>query len=280
MIRASLAASATTTVFTCARASSPRSQPPSGVSLLDKVGRAARAPWISILRRYLLPRLLIPSSFGLPPVVICFGTSPSQAARSRPRPKVSALPIAATSAVAFSGPIPGNGHQQSGGLVRAGLQRELLVESLDASVQLAPFGLVVLDQQPGSRAERDLLCGQQGLEVQLQLAPPLRHDDAALQQEGAQLVDQRRPLAHQPVTRAVKALHVELRLALELDKPHRRPGRRLGDRLRIAVVVLLRLDVGPHVLRRHQPDLVALVAQPAAEVMRPATGLHCHHAVR
>ena len=37
--------------------------------------------------------------------------------------------------------------------------------------------------------------------------------------------------------------------ALQLDKPHRRPGRRLGDRLRIAIVVLLRLDVGPDIFR-------------------------------
>ena len=68
---------------------------------------AERAPWISSLRRYLLPRLLMPSSRGLPPVVICRGTSPSQAARSRPRANVPALPIAAASAVAFSTPIPG-----------------------------------------------------------------------------------------------------------------------------------------------------------------------------
>ena len=160
MVRASLAASATTTVFTCARAAKSRSQPPKGVPLLDSVGRAARAPWISILRRYPLPRLLIPSSFGLPPVVICLGTSPSQAARSRPRPKVSALPIAATSAVAFSGPIPRNRQQQPGSLVRTGLTRELLIEGLDAAVQLAPFGPLVLDQQPGARAERDLLRSQ------------------------------------------------------------------------------------------------------------------------
>ena len=43
-IRASLAASATTTVFTCARASRPRNHAPNGVSPLDNVGRAARAP--------------------------------------------------------------------------------------------------------------------------------------------------------------------------------------------------------------------------------------------
>src|SRR5206468_12195040 len=54
-----------------------------------------------------LPRLLMPSSRGLPPVVICRGTKPSQAARSRPRANVPAVPIAATSAVAFSTPMPG-----------------------------------------------------------------------------------------------------------------------------------------------------------------------------
>jgi hypothetical protein len=37
------------------------------------------------LRKYLLPRLVIPSNFGLPPVVAWRGTSPSHAERSRPR---------------------------------------------------------------------------------------------------------------------------------------------------------------------------------------------------
>jgi hypothetical protein len=68
-IRTSLLASATTTVFPCARLSRPRSQLPSGVAVLDSPGRAARAPWMMSLRIYLLPRLVIPSSFGLPPVV-------------------------------------------------------------------------------------------------------------------------------------------------------------------------------------------------------------------
>jgi Helix-turn-helix domain len=54
-----------------------------------------------------LPRLLMPSRRGLPPVVACRGTNPSHAARSRPRAKVWASPTAATSAVALSTPIPG-----------------------------------------------------------------------------------------------------------------------------------------------------------------------------
>lgn len=59
---------------------------------------AERAPWISILRRYLLPRFVMPSSLGRPPVGTCCGTRPSQAAESRPRAKVLTSPIAATSA--------------------------------------------------------------------------------------------------------------------------------------------------------------------------------------
>jgi hypothetical protein len=182
--------------------------------------------------------------------------------------------------VALRWPDPRDRGQQPGGLVRPGLQRELLVERQDAAVQLAPLGALVLDQPQGPRAQRDLLRRQQGFEVQLQLAPPLRRDQAALQQDGAHLVDERRPLAHQPVTGAVQALHVELRLALELDEPHRRPGCRLGDRLRVAIVVLLRLHVGANILGRHQPHLVTLALQHTTEVMRTTAGLQRHHATR
>ena len=49
----------------------------------------------------------MPSSFGLPPVVNCRGTMPSQAERSRPRSKASARPTAATSADATIAPNPG-----------------------------------------------------------------------------------------------------------------------------------------------------------------------------
>jgi hypothetical protein len=87
-IRASLLASATTTVFTCARARRPRNHLPSAVSVPESGVIAARAPWISSLRRYTLPRLVIPFRRGLPPVVCCRGTRPSQADRSRPRAKL------------------------------------------------------------------------------------------------------------------------------------------------------------------------------------------------
>ncbi len=55
----------------------------------------------------LLPRLLMPNSFCLPPVEYCRGTTPTQAAKSRPRRKAAPLPMAATVAVETSGPKPG-----------------------------------------------------------------------------------------------------------------------------------------------------------------------------
>lgn len=54
-----------------------------------------------------VPRLLMPSSFGLPPVVCWRGTRPSQAARSRARVKVLPSSTAARRAVAVIVPMPG-----------------------------------------------------------------------------------------------------------------------------------------------------------------------------
>jgi hypothetical protein len=79
--------------------------------------------------------------------------------------------------------------------------------------------------------------------------PALGHRDAALEQDRLQLVDQPGAAVHQSRARPMQRLHVELRLFLHRDEPHRRPGSRFGDRFGIAVVVLLRLHVGLDVLR-------------------------------
>ena len=72
----------------------------------------------------------------------------------------------------------------------------------------------------------------------------------------------------------MQRLHVELVLALQFDKAHRRPRRRFRDPLGVAIVVLLRLDVGPDIFGRHQPDVVAVSREHAAEMMGAAAGLH------
>ena len=87
-----------------------------------------------------------------------------------------------------------------------------------------------------------------------------------------------RALADQSVPGTVERLHVELLLALQLDKPHGRSRGRLSDRLGVAVVVLAGFHVRANILGRHQPNLMALGAQDAAEVVSAAAGLHRHNA--
>ena len=57
-------------------------------------------------------------------------------------------------------------------------------------------------------------------------------------------------------------------------KSHRRPRRASAIPLGVAIVVLLRLDVGPDIFRRHQPNIVAVSGEHATEMMGAAAGLH------
>src|SRR5271163_1217626 len=90
-MRASLLAMATTTTFSGAQASSASNQAPIGVRSRLIRNTAARAPWMRILRRYTLPRLLMPSNLALPPVEYCRGTTPSHAAKIASLPKGCAV---------------------------------------------------------------------------------------------------------------------------------------------------------------------------------------------
>src|SRR5580698_10416702 len=66
-IRVILLASATTATFECFFSPSLSIQGPKLCWLLLSRANAARAPSTKSFRRYWFPRLLIPSSFGLPP---------------------------------------------------------------------------------------------------------------------------------------------------------------------------------------------------------------------
>src|SRR5262249_25978113 len=81
--------------------------------------------------------------------------------------------------------------------------------------------------------------------------------DATLQQEGADLIDDAGALANQPLAHAVQGLQVKLVGGLGRHELHGWALHRLGDRLRIAEVVLLSLRIRPHVFGRHQSGIVA-----------------------
>ena len=58
--------------------------------------------------------------------------------------------------------------------------------------------------------------------------------------------------------RTLAMAQVELFLAFQFDKPHRRTSGRFGDSLSVAIVILLRLDIRADIFRRHQPDIMTV----------------------
>jgi hypothetical protein len=80
----------------------------------------------------------------------------------------------------------------------------------------------------------------------------LPHRDSALQQEGADLIDDAGALTDQPLAHPVQRLQVEL----VGDELHGRALHRLGDRFRIAIVVLLTFGIRAHILCQHQPRVM------------------------
>ena len=68
--------------------------------------------------------------------------------------------------------------------------------------------------------------------------------------------------------------------SLRRHELHRWPLHRLGNRLRVAEVVLLSLPVGPHVLGWHQRGIVTKRLKLAAEMMRTNTSLYADQARR
>src|SRR6516225_12436667 len=93
-------------------------------------------------------------------------------------------------------------------------------------------------------------------------------------------IDQLGPLPQQKIARAM--LHQPTLLLSRFDpyKAHGRPANRLTDRFGVGRIVLVALDVSPHVPRRHQSNFVTELGQLARPMMRRGTGLHANQAWR
>src|SRR6516165_3288809 len=280
-MRASLLANATASLFLCNRSDAELSHGPK-LYRAQLCGRIRRtfAAWISSVRRYLLPRLEMRPRIDRPPVLYCRGTSPSQAAKSRPRSNASPLPIAATMAVEISGPDPGNTHQLPALSLRPAEDFNLAGDGFDTLVQAAPVFIEIADQL--GRAGRDLFLSVIEYREE-RLAERSRADpdsNALLDQKGADLVDRRCSPRDQSRPHPMASLQVQLILALLLDEPQVRTQRRFGDRLGIVVIVLLPLHERLDVDRRDDPRLVPQRAQCPADKMRAQAGFHADDARR
>jgi hypothetical protein len=98
--------------------------------------------------------------------------------------------------------------------------------------------------------------------------------DAELGQLAADHVHQLSALPDQQIARAKQRHHRLLLGRLRGNEAHRRPRHRLADGRRIASVGLAAFDIGLHVSRRHQLDLMAQRRDlPRPEVAR-AAGFH------
>jgi hypothetical protein len=134
---------------------------------------------------------------------------------------------------------------------------DFIRQTLDALIRPAPVSGQVLDDAQHAGREHISARRQDARQLGPQETQPLPHRDAALQQEGTDLIDNAGALADKSLAHPVERLQVELVGGLGRDELHGRALHRLGNRFRIAIVVLLTFGIRAHILRRHQPGVVA-----------------------
>jgi len=95
-----------------------------------------------------------------------------------------------------------------------------------------------------------------------------RRDDSELCKMGTDRINYRGLLADEEMAGAMKHQAALLLGCLGRDKPHVCPGNSLADSLGISGVVLLSLDIGLHVGRRHQAHRMPQRLELARPMMR------------
>src|SRR6185312_10972770 len=242
--------------------------------------RLALAPLIRSRRKYWLPRLDMPPNRFLPPVGFCRGTRPSHAANSRPlRKPLGSATIAAT-AVAIMGPMPGI-------VAKRWLTGLLLCQPIScfSSAEIAASSCSICTASTCStwraRLGRRVSSSSRMIAISL---PTLRRPCGAITPNSARCARRAftsivrwRTSRSRPRCSSTAAC---CSAVLPGTKAHRRPYNRLANGLGIRSVVLVPLDVSLHILRRHQPYLMAQRAQLPRPVVRRRTCLHPHQTAR
>jgi hypothetical protein len=158
--------------------------------------------------------------------------------------------------------------------------RRAAVEFRRPPLEIAQVGDQALQQLAGERWQAMVLdIGDHGQEL-AQADLPSSGDDPELGQVAPQSVDRGGALLQQLLAHPVQHQHRLLVLILGRDKPHAGALHRLAAGLGIGRVVLVGLDVGPHVLRRHQPHLVPEPGQLTGLIVGCTAGLQPDQASR
>src|SRR5688500_6486676 len=96
----------------------------------------------------------------------------------------------------------------------------------------------------------------------------------------ADSIDDLGALAYRHLADPVDHQHLLLLRALDGHEAHSGPGHGLADRLGIGSVILVSLDVWPHVLSRHEAHLMAHAEEQAPPMVRPRARFHSDEAGR
>ena len=265
---------ATATVTTLARRRSSIASIESHISPRRPwaIRTTARAPSVSLRREEVLPRLAMPNVRPLPPLECCLGVIPSQAAKAPARS--SDPPEVRRARHRGRDHVTRTGHPE-----KASQRIHVLAGPSRPQVQLVDRPVIPpdvgrdLSRQLADLAWRALACPFDDLEPAVQPGTLAGGDGAELRKMPAQRIDRRRPPPDEVIACPVQRRHRLPRLALHRDEAHPRALNRLAAGLGIARVMLVPLGVGPHVLRRHQADIVAELRQAPRSAMRVGPSL-------
>ena len=109
---------------------------------------------------------------------------------------------------------------------------------------------------------------------------PLCSRNAELGHMRPQGIDHLGPLPHQKIARSMQHQLALLLRRFDLHKTHVRAAHRLADRLSVGSIVLVALDVGLHIPRRHQTNLVTKLREFTRPIMGGGARLHADKARR
>src|SRR6266516_2249170 len=230
--------------------------------------------------RYLLPRLEILPRMVRSPVDSCFGTSPSQAPKVASLLEAGAIADRRNHGTRDDRADARHRHQALATLILLRQRFDLGRHARNALVQPTPVLRKVGNKANHSWREPASLRAQDLRQRLAQGYDALPHNDAAFDEEAADLVDHTGTLADEARAHAMQSQQIHLLGRLDRHKMHGWPLHGFRNRLRIAVVVLVTLEERLHVLRRDQTHIVASSLQLPADVMGARTGLHADQAAR
>src|SRR5260370_14469702 len=216
----------------------------------------------------------MPRSLAFPPVECWRGTRPSQAARSRLLRKAVPFPMAAGSAVAVRGPMPGmvSRRRQLSSLFAASANSwstslicsSSFSHSCRSSVRSARM-------RDDNRLSTSL---ENGRNLSLEMSRSCGDGNTMLQQKPTNMIYDRSSPPHPAIAHTVQGLKIQLCFVLNRNKAHRGALHSFSDCFCIDVVVLIRFNEGANVLGRHELHFVPLSPENTCQKVGTGTSLH------